>query len=88
MIVSLTVPGFSKYAVTQDGKVFQIANGKFKQTHIFNDRNGYEKVMAYDDSGKRRRVSVHRMVYAAFYGDLKDGLSIDHLNGNLSLIHI
>lgn len=31
---------------------------------------------------KGRRVTAHRVVYELFYGEIPDGLSIDHIDGN------
>ncbi|MBQ3984498.1 MAG: HNH endonuclease, partial [Bacteroidales bacterium] len=45
------------------------------------DRYGYKIVQLY--IGKKRYVKkVHRLVYSAFNGEIKDNLVVDHINNN------
>lgn len=41
--------------------------------------NGYGKMGVVDETGKRRTVLVHRLVYEAYRGPIPKGLDLDHL---------
>lgn len=53
----------------------------------FPDKDGYLKVVVYI-KGKSNNFLVHRIVYEAFFGQIPDGMSIDHVDGNKVNNHI
>lgn len=65
------VPG---YRVTPDGKVFSVRSNRF--IYLDENRHGYHRVRLT----KGKRFWVHRLVAAAFIGDVS-GLSVHHVNG-------
>ena len=66
------------YAVSDDGRVFNIRSGKeLKQKN----NKGYYTVNLYSNY-KAKEYRVHRLVYQAFVGVLNDNLVIDHIDGN------
>lgn len=87
MIYLSSIPNFSSYGVTFDGEIFSIKNKKFKKVAIVIDADGYARAMMNDDSGKRRYSGVHRVMYSAFKGNLRTGLTIDHIDGNRTNNH-
>jgi hypothetical protein len=82
MIISLTIPEFSRYSVTETGEVYQKRGKTFKRVNSFFDRDGYERVMIYNNKKQRKTMAVHRAVFSAFTKELAPGLCIDHLDGN------
>ena len=73
------IKGFEDtYAVSDDGRVFNIRSGReLKQK----DNKGYFEVTLSSRSGKKS-YRVHRLVYQAFVGVLDNSLVIDHIDGN------
>ena len=73
------IKGFEDtYAVSDDGRVFNIRSGReLKQK----DNKGYFEVTLSSRSGKKS-YRVHRLVYQAFVGVLDNNLVIDHIDGN------
>ena len=66
------------YAVSEDGRVFNLRRGiEMKQSIV----QGYACVALTKD-GKKKHERVHRLVYEAFKGRLIPNLVIDHIDGN------
>ena len=64
------------YAVSDDGRVFNIRSGKeLKQKN----NKGYFTVTLCSNT-KTKEYRVHRLVYQAFVGVLDDNLVIDHID--------
>lgn len=71
------------YAVSDDGRVFNIRSGKeLKQKN----NKGYLTVNLCSNY-KTKEYRVHRLVYQAFVGVLYDNLVIDHIDGNTKNNH-
>lgn len=49
--------------------------------------NGYSRIELKYEPGKAKKFFVHRLVYETFIGELKEGLVIDHIDGNPSNNH-
>lgn len=83
------VPGYEGlYMVSDSGIVTRSTNfrgpaGALKARH---DPNGYLTVDLYKD-GNGKRVRVHRIVAAAFYG-IHEGLTVNHKDGNKENNHV
>ena len=76
-----TIPGFSKYMISEDGIVYSI---KRKQIiSVGHNWAGYQTVTITDDNGFRSPRKVHRLVYKTYIGNLIDGLVIDHIDDNI-----
>lgn len=67
-----------KYAVSEDGRVFNLIRGVEMR---LNNNNGYYYVRLRDN-GTVVNYRVHRLVYEAFKGRIIDNLVIDHIDGN------
>jgi hypothetical protein len=87
------VVGWPEYEVSSLGRVrsvFRMVRGRFAQ------RQHAERYLAafpvgksleylgvvLCGSGRKRRVSVHRIVAEAFFGPCPDGCEVDHINFN------
>ena len=73
------IKGFEDtYAVSDDGRVFNIRSGReLKQK----DSKGYY-VVTLSSNRYKKEYKVHRLVYQSFVGELDDSLVIDHIDGN------
>lgn len=86
------VPGFETfYEVSSDGKVRRIApftrgrGCKDEMPRVLKpeNRDGYLRVTMYGEPGTRRKlISIHTLVAAAFIGPIPRGLEINHLDRN------
>ena len=67
-----------KYAISEDGRVFNLIRGiEMKQHDIY----GYMCVK-FRVNNEIKNYRVHRLVYSAFKGRIIDNLVIDHIDGN------
>lgn len=58
------IPGFSKYLVSEDGKIYRFG----RELCFWTDRDGYLRCCITDDNGRRRMISSHAAVALAFIG--------------------
>lgn len=83
--MSKQVPGWPEYEIDECGTVTRVAAsfgtrpGKTLKWHVM--RNGYAKVSLCRNA-KRAEYLVHRLVAAAFLGDIPDGMDVCHNDGN------
>jgi hypothetical protein len=83
------VPGFERYKVSNTGFVKSFTRDERGiDLTFFYDRRGYPTVRLYSGPGKKRSISVHRVVSAAFLGEptgpVVRHLDDDKLNNNVS----
>jgi len=72
--------GFSKYCITNDGKVFSLIAKRFLSESLMS--SGYKKSHIKNDSGKLKNLSIHRSV-ALMYLDNKDNKPfVNHIDEN------
>ena len=73
------IPEHDKYGVTADGRVWSRARGdEWRPLVTSLNTRGYEKVKL----GHSRSASVNALVAAAFIGQRRAGMTIEHLDGN------
>ena len=74
------IPSYPDYDVNEEGVV---RSHKHKSTKVLACVmvSGYPKVLLYKD-GKRKQISVHRLVWEAFRGPIPDGMCVLHGIGN------
>ena len=67
----------SKYKryVSKNGLVFRVRNGILVPCKLSYNRYGYLQV-----STPLRTLTVHRLVYETFFGEVAKGFDIDHIN--------
>lgn len=71
------IPGFEKYGkVSNLGRVWS-SRGKMRTTFVA--KNGYERV---GFCGGKHTIAVHKLVALAFCDGYKDGLCVNHKDGN------
>lgn len=76
------IEGFSGYDVSNLGRVRSSKRRNVKILKPDINHEGYYRVTLSKD-GKTTRLAVHRLVAAAFIGDI-EGMCINHLNGDPS----
>lgn len=65
---------YNRY-VTKEGLVFRVKNGILVQCKLSYNRFGYLQV-----STPLRTLTVQKLVYETFYGEVPKGFDIDHIN--------
>ncbi|MBB5804669.1 transposase-like protein [Saccharothrix ecbatanensis] len=75
---SLLAKKYGDYDILSDGRIYS-----WKRRKFLSDRASttYQEVCLMIE-GKREQWKVHRLVTAAFYGPLPEGMQTRHLNGN------
>lgn len=78
----IKIKGFSNYWIFPElGKVWSIKRNKWIE-HIKKD--GYCTVSLYSDDNKEWKTSVHRVICTAVYGEIPEGMVINHRDENPS----
>jgi hypothetical protein len=74
-----TVPGYvGRYAVSNIGRVKSLKMRK--PLSLVRNKRGYVAVNLYKN-GRVRNFTVHRLVAAAFIGEIPEGYHVNHKNG-------
>ena len=70
---------YNKYEVFEDGKIWSYSHKKFLKPATTKD--GYQRVMLYDNEGKGKWYLLHRVVYEAVTGEpIPKGYEINHIS--------
>ena len=70
----------TRYIVTIQGNVYNSEN--MHKLMPATMPNGYQKVLIYYNSGKRKQVSIHRLVANAFIPNPNNLPQVNHIDGN------
>lgn len=73
-----TIPGYSRYKVSTEGRVWSTYHGKIMRQQMCSTR--YPAVGLRTDDGKYRRAYVHRLVAQAFLPNPNGYDTVDHIN--------
>lgn len=60
MLEPKVIPGFGRYGITRDGRIFNYLTGKFLKTSP--DPRGYHRTILVNNQGVRKGVKRHRLV--------------------------
>jgi hypothetical protein len=71
--------GFNKYLINKQGQIY---SKRYKQIIEPTDNNGYKWSQYVDDNGKRKKMSVHRLVALQYIPTDDITLEIDHIDRN------
>lgn len=73
-----------RYAVSDDGEVMSMNFAKTGVPGILkkSPQRGYLSVELFDQHGKNKRITVHRLVAAAFIGPRPPGYQVNHKDGD------
>lgn len=72
----------TEYFCTPYGKVYSKQSGNLKEVKPLLNKDGYEYIFIYEKGRKRRKESVHRIVWESWVGKIGDNLTIDHADFN------
>ena len=71
--------GFSKYLISDDGRIYSVKRDKLIEPSNKNNIKGsYLVVTLYNDEGRKKYMLVHRLVYMAHKGLIPKGLQVNH----------
>lgn len=70
------VKGWPRYEINADGTIRNVLTGHELKHNI--SSNGYHSVELFDDSGKHKRISVHRLVATAFVPNPNNYPCVNH----------
>lgn len=80
---NLSSVGFSKYCVTEDGEIYSLRVNRILAGWL--DVGGYRMYSLTDDDNViRSNLFGHRVIAQAFVEGFKDGLQVNHKNGDKS----
>lgn len=75
------INNFSNYCVDVDGNIQNQKTGRILK-HAVNQK-GYHFVVL-SNKGKQSTISIHRVVFETFKGEIPHGFEINHIDGNKS----
>lgn len=76
------VPGHPEFFVSDTGRVFSVASGKFKELQRWANNQGYLRVCIRHKGTKYLAQKVHRLVCLAFNGPCPVGMECSHMDGD------
>lgn len=79
MIRMFVLPNLSSYLIDSQGNVWSVKTGKFMKPQKTKD---YLRIRLVGDDGSRKCYSVHLLVMEAFNPKPKEGLEVNHKDGN------
>ena len=71
------IPNYPNYLITTEGQIFSLMTGK--QMRI-GKRTHYVTVILKDEDGKSKTHYLHRLMAQTFFGDIPEGMEINHLD--------
>lgn len=76
------INGYEQYSVSDKGRVRNDRNGYILKPVVRSSTCDYLNVLLPQGSGKYIHKNVHALVAEAFIGERKDGLVVNHKDGN------
>lgn len=68
---------FEKYEVYEDGRIWSYKSNKWLKPKT--EKNGYQRVILYDNEGNRKSYLLHRVIYESVTGNpIPKGMQINH----------
>lgn len=74
------IKNFEDYFISMGGRVYSTLTTRYIRPGKMT--SGYLMCALMDNKNRRRNVSIHRLVYQAWLGNLEPGLEINHINGD------
>lgn len=76
------IPGWDNYQASEEGQVRNKLTGRIMKQHS-SGTMGYPAIRLSYGGGRNKIQRVHRLVWAAFNGQIPKGMEIDHLDSNV-----
>lgn len=80
------IPGWDRYEASEDGQVRNRLTGRIMKQHKSGSM-GYPAIRLSYGGGRNKVKRVHRLVWAAFNGEIPEGMEIDHLDSDVCNNH-
>lgn len=84
------IENYSNYTISECGEVisYKHKQPKILKAQKLHQTGGYKSYSLYSDDKKLKIWTVHKLVWTAFKGEVKDGYVIDHIDGDTTNNHI
>lgn len=80
---SKKIPNYSNYVILpNEGLVYSLKNNRFIGSK--NNKNGYYHIHLFNDNNEGWNTTLHRTIYIACYGEIPEGLEVNHIDENKS----
>ena len=80
MLLFMKLENFSNFEIYPElGKVWSIKTNRWVG---YKTPNGYWQVILTDDDGKKYHFLLHRLICTAVYGEIPDGMEVNHISEN------
>lgn len=80
------IEGFSKYMITEEGKIISLSKNIVMATFKGTDRS--EVLVLVNDAGHKKPVKVHRLMAKTFLANPENKPEVNHLDGNRMNNHL
>ena len=67
------------YSISNLGRVYSNLSNKFLKPWL-DSRGYYQRISLYDNNGKRKHYSIHRLVATLFVEGYEEGLEVNHID--------
>lgn len=75
------LPDFTQYIIYSDGRVYNRATDNWLNTNTSRNNN-YATIGMKDDNNNRVTMSLHKLIYTTFIGEVPEGMQINHKDEN------
>lgn len=76
------------YEMDEAGNIKSLYKTKTGFLKTFPDKDGYLKLAVTDTNRKTHNAFIHRLVYQTWIGDIPEGMSVDHIDGDKTNNHV
>lgn len=76
----MKIEGYSRYSISEKGEILCVPTGKMMSVQAI--PGGYLRTNLTSDSGKRKALLVHRLVWMSRFGKIPSKMVINHIDGN------
>lgn len=74
---------YKKYEVFDYGRIWSYSRNRFLKP-AKNKRGGYYYIKLYDNNGKKKDYRLHRLIYESVYGNIPEGMEVNHIDEDKS----
>lgn len=81
----MDIPNYSRYEASNYGRIRSLnykMSGAKRIIKSAKSKDGYLQSMFLCDDGKYKTKKIHFLIALAFFGERKDGLEVNHIDGN------
>ena len=75
------LPNFTQYIIYSDGRVYNRATDNWLNENT-NRNDNYATICMKNDNNNRVTMSLHKLIYTTFIGEVPQGMQINHKDEN------